>query len=186
MLTKNFYNIVAQLFRVRKSSECTVTVQDIVGNTQTMTIGADAAQCFPDSLLGSMCMPLVQYHGQWFGTYFGTGKTPATPSDIVMEAPISKDVTNASDCDLRVQSHNASGVIVEINDTYMQLAATHYVTNQTSKTIELTEIGTYGKLKNETTRRPFLLDHTVLEEPILLPPGVTVTVEYVVTFPYGT
>ncbi len=184
MLTKNFYNMLAQTFRRFKSSTPTLTVIDYTGTEQAMPLFVTSPY-FPDTMLGALCFGSARWHGIWFGTYFGTGKTPATVNDIVMESPISIDSNDEALADILVQSPGIEGLSVVVNDDYTQLAATHYLTNQTSKPIELTEVGLYGKFKNENSIKPFLLDHTVLQEPITLPPGVTVPVTYEIKFPYS-
>ncbi|MBQ1255643.1 MAG: hypothetical protein IIX91_07630, partial [Clostridia bacterium] len=60
----------------------------------------------------------------------------------------------------------------------------HQVTNNTDEEITVSEIGCFGVLANGG--KVCMLDRTVLEEPIVIPPKETVSLEYVIKFPYGT
>lgn len=184
MLTKNFYNIFAQTFRRRTSSLHTVEITDVTGETQTMKL-CSASPYMPDTMLGGICTAYAQWHGIWHGVFFGTGKTPPTVNDIIMESPISVASNDATRGDLLLQSPGGNGISVVIGDEYTQLAATHYVTNNTANTIEISELGLYGKFENDPGIMPFLLDHTVLDEPVILPPGETQAITYEIRFPYG-
>ena len=70
-----------------------------------------------------------------------------------------------------------------LNGDHVRISATHQVTNNTDADIAVSEIGCFGNLS--ASGKPFLLDHTVLETPVVVPAGKTVTMEYVIKFPYG-
>ncbi len=181
MFTRNFYNILTQMMRVRKGSSHDVTVTDYTGAQQTMTLFAphsSGVSCaVPYGLLGGVCAMFAVEHGNYFGAFLGTGKTPATLDDYVMESPISDDGR------LTIDTPLDSGLVVAVNPTYAEISATHAVTNNTSEPIEVTEIGLYGKLFEGKLNLPILLEHTVIDEPIVLPPGKTVPVNYAIRFP---
>lgn len=162
----------------------TVDIKDVTGETQSMTL-CSSSPYMPDTMLGAICDGHAQWHGIWHGVFFGTGKTPPTVNDIIMESPISVASNDATRFDLLIQSPLNNGLSVVIGDEYAQIAATHYVTNKTANTIEISELGAYGKLINKSEIKPFLLDHTILDEPIILPPGETQAITYEIRFPYG-
>lgn len=183
MLTKNFYQLMTQMFRRRLSGNETISVTDVSGNVQTMEIFSSSQ--FPDTLLGALGTGCSQWYGEWFGAFFGTGKTPPTANDIAMEAPISVSNHDTSLFPLLVESPGTTGILVLVEDTYAIMAATYYVTNKMSNAVEISEIGLHGKYVNDTSCVPFMLDHTVLDEPIVLQPGETVPISYEIKFPYG-
>lgn len=184
MLTKNFYRLMTQIFRRRLSTTQTLSVVDTTGGVQEMTVFSSSK--FPDTLLGALATGCSQWYGEWFGTFFGTGKTPPTADDLAMEAPLSVNSNDKSLCQILVQAPGDAGVLVSVEDTYAIMAATYYVTNKMSEAVEISELGLFGKYFNETSCIPFLLDHTVLDEPIVIPPGETVPITYEIKFPYGT
>lgn len=168
--------------RRRKGTSHEVSVIDYTGSTQTMTLfdthNEESACQVPYGLLGGVCAMFSVKHGNYFGTFLGTGKTPATIDDYVLESPI-------TDGSLKIDTPLDNGLVVAVNPTYAEFSATHAVTNTTSEPIEITEIGLYGKLREGVNNYPCLFDHTVLENPIVIPAGQTVPVNYAIKFPYG-
>lgn len=179
MLTKNFYAILAGLLRRREGKQYTVSVTDCQGNIQTTdSFFTDAV---PYTLFGAISNGASwadgSKHGIWRGTFFGTGTTPATVDDIVLESPITRtDITHASP--------GTPGLCVELNADHMLISATHKVTNKSGQDIAITELGAYGNMFTSTDV-PFMLDHTVLQDPIVIPAGQTVPIDYEIRFPYG-
>lgn len=174
MLTKNFYNVLAAMLSRRKGEAKAVTLTDCTGLEIIRNVFGDGS--LPHCLLGSICSMQTQNHGLWQATYLGTGKTPATVNDYIMEEPI-------SDGRLTVTTPLDSGLVISYTPTYMSISATHVAINNTSEPIEITEIGLYGGI--ESADSPVLFDHTILDEPIVLPPGETVPINYEIKFPYG-
>ncbi len=175
MLTKNFYNVLAAMLSRRKGEAKAVTLTDCTGLEIIRNVFGDGS--LPHCLLGSICSMQTQNHGIWQATYLGTGKTPATVNDYIMEEPI-------SDGRLTVVTPLDGGLVILVNNTCTEVSATHVVTNNTSQPIEITEVGLYGGIENVDT--PILFDHTILDDPIILAPGETAPVNYAIKFPYGT
>ena len=179
MLTKNFYAVLAGLLRRRDALTYSVSIVNCTGTTQTTD--SFFTQTVPYSLLGAITNGKSwkdgSKHGNWYGTFFGTGRTPATVDDYVLESPItSTEITHSSP--------GTTGLHVSLNADHMLLSATHKVTNNTAQDLEIYEIGLYGCLTSGSDL-PFLLDHTVLDEPIIVPAGQTVPIDYEIKFPYG-
>jgi hypothetical protein len=60
----------------------------------------------------------------------------------------------------------------------------HQLTNKTDEDIYIWEVGLH--ILFATGGKAYMLEHTVLEEPIVVPAGNTISTEYVIKFPYGT
>jgi hypothetical protein len=64
----------------------------------------------------------------------------------------------------------------------VRISVPHSVTNLTSQDITISEIGCLGQIESGNS---FLLDHTVLETPVVVPAGKTIALEYAIKFPFG-
>jgi hypothetical protein len=92
-----------------------------------------------------------------------------------MEAPI-------TDGSLSTKSGSAS-LVTSVEADCVRISVPHSVTNLTSQDITISEIGCLGQI--ESDGNSFLLDHTVLETPVVVPAGKTIALEYVIKFPFG-
>lgn len=177
MLTRNFYRVLGGVCgrALANSMEVTLTLPD--GTVDTDTMLNNSAD--PFAVLGTIAYPTADsyYGGSTMGTWYGKGGTPATLDDYKLEDPI-------TDKSISIVSGWINSLAkVEAADHY-RISSVHQITNNTDKTIEIREVGCFGQL--ESSSRAFLLDRTVLKEPLVIPPKETVTTEYVIKFPYGT
>lgn len=114
----------------------------------------------------------LKANGGSVGVYFGSGSTPPTEDDYTLEAPISSGLSS-------VQTSLAECV----DCSYIERAA--IVKNTSAADITIREIGFFGVTvadgNSDSTNWLFLIDRTVLDEPITIPPGevrtLTVRVE---------
>jgi|GEM_PF-1345488 len=177
MLTKNFYHCLLGCMRRKDGGTYTVTVTTIDGNEQKTTQYMDDA---PRTLLGALgnstSIANGSKHGTISGTFFGTGRTPATVDDIALEAPITST-------EIAMSSPSNTGVISRVDNDGAFISAAYNIANNSSEDVAVSEAGIYGVLE-AATNKPFLLDHTVLETPIVIVPGQSVTINYEIRFPY--
>ena len=175
MLTKNFWKVFTALVgRVQgEVKEVTVTLPN--GSSYTNNIYGTNAK--PYSMLGAISGPWCNEKiGTWFGVWYGTGNTPASIDDYKLEAAITDGSLSAK--------AGSSALVASVEADCVRISGPHSITNVTSKDIAISEIGCLGQI--ESGGNSFLLDHTVLETPIVIPAGKTVALEYVIKFPFGS
>ena len=174
MLTRNFWKVFAPLVGRFQAGSTEVSVKLINGNNLSATVYG--ASNMPYTLLSAMSIPWNNAEiGNWFGTWYGTGTTPATMDDYKLANPITDtSITGRSGSKAMVITLDADGV---------RYSAPHSLTNTTSNDIVIGEIGCFGQV--DGSKSSFLLDRTVLETPVVVPAGKTVAMEYVIKFPYG-
>lgn len=171
MLTKNFYNIILERFMFKTLENAIVTsdgtVCDIYWNSSNLGY---------ERLFQNMYQARKDANGE--GVIFGTGTTPATPDDYNLESII----TDGFSC--------AQGdVSITRNADCMGVVVTHGITNTGSEPLSISEVGTLGKVFKGTSTSNMavvLLDHTVLEEPIVINPGDSKQVTYTIRMNYPT
>ena len=177
MLTKNFYEYLGAFFR-RTGADVEYRAQLTKFDGEKISHNISMSSALPFSLLGSMvhpkCVPIgsEQY---WYGTWFGTGTKPATPDDYTLESPIT---------DGSLSFYNASSVSTVSNEDHFLMSVTYDITNTSQEAIALSEFGGFSINLSKGIWQ-CLLDHTVLENPIVIPAGQTVPVNYAIKFPYG-
>lgn len=133
-----------------------------------------AGTASPRALLGSMTNPQCVALGT-DGTWFGKGTTPPTVDDYTMEAAYVNG-------EFTIQC--ASAVTGTHTNTFYSISIVYNITNTTSRDLPISEIGVFGR--NISTGQYYcLLDHTILENPVVIPAKHTVAMEYVIKFPYG-
>ena len=174
MLTKNFFQYLsAQLERFNSETHdwiAHLVNYDGVAFEKAYKYNVSS----PRAWLGSMGHPKVTNLGS-DGTWFGKGTTPPTPDDYTMEDPYVNG-------ELRVQcSSVVTGTHTE--ESY-SVSIVYNVTNTTSEDLTISEIGVFS-LHLSTGQYFCLLDHTILENPVVVPAKRTVAMEYVIKFPYG-
>lgn len=174
MLTKNFYQYLGTQIE-RFDSETHEWIAHLVNYDG---FAFDKAYKYntaaPRAWLGSMINPKVTYLGS-DGTWFGKGTTPPTPDDYTLEAPYVNG-------EFRVQC--ASAVTATHTEESYSVSIVYNITNTTSADLTISEIGVFSRHVS-TGQYYCLLDHTVLENPVVIPAGRTVAMEYVIKFPYG-
>ena len=178
MLTKNtYYLLSAYLRRLTSGSYSTSGMIDANGNDIGAQVVGNSSK--PMDMFGMMTVPRNNdMYGTQGGVWFGTGKTPARATDFEMESPI----TDGSS--LTIVSHTAdtTPVTCTVDETCMRITNTYELTNHTDADIVISEVGLFGRC---TSTLILLLDRTVLDEPIAIPPGETVPISYEIKFPYG-
>lgn len=114
-------------------------------------------------------------HSTGYGVYFGTGTTPAAKADYCLESPITSGLT--------VPSSAVDLVISQAGDGVYTAEATYTLTNTTSETINISEVGVFTTIGKATTEwYPVLMRRDVLAEPISIPAGGAKQLRYKVTF----
>ena len=110
------------------------------------------------------------------GLFFGTDPTPATMDDYKLGAPISSGISIVNPSAF-ARTENAD------NDTATYTAA-YTVTNTGSSEVNIYEVGIVSPscLGSSGTTYYFLMEHTVLEEPITIAPSETKVITYKLTF----
>lgn len=126
----------------------------------------------------SSSVNINQFGANSIGIYIGTGDTAPTPDDYTLESPLtSSSVSRTS------TSANASAILDENNNV---IGVRRMVTYQniTSDNIVVREIGTFwGAYKDSGGQYSiFLIERTVLDEPVTLEPNGTITVAFDVTY----
>lgn len=110
-----------------------------------------------------------------YGVYFGTGTTPAAKADYCLESPITSGLT--------VPSAAADLIISQAGDGVYTAEATYTLTNTTSETINISEVGVFTTIGKGTAEwYPVLMRRDVLTKPISIPAGGAKQLCYKVTF----
>ena len=171
MLTNNYWKLFgATMGKIAGSTE-NVTLIGLDGNTCT---GNATSTSEPYTLLGGISLAYSSNYGSYYGTFWGRGTTPPTGNDYKMEDPI-------NDGSLSIVSSQGTLIKTDNGDHY-RISALHQVTNTTDQDITITEAGICGIWKSGG--KAFLLDHTILENPVVIPARKTVPIEYAIRFPY--
>ena len=162
MLTRNFYSCMfVQLTGAdfRKGVDCT---------------GAGDAYLFsPGNISASMKKAHTNAMGNspsYNGVIFGSGTTPATPSDYMLEAQITNGISVT----------NPTTAVANLTDEYLEYTATYGIYASLDTTIS--EIGLF----NQVNGRNVMYDRTVLETPIVIPAGQSKQVTYTIRINYPT
>lgn len=175
MLTKNFYNTLA-------ASGAYIALPDVIkatdGKTYTYYALSTSGTNGPTYFCGMHLLSTSQPNGT-AGVMIGTGKTPATPDDFILESPVLAGVT----------INNQSAVSYIKDDSGIHLCATYGVQNTGSDPLEISEIGCFGAVKISTSGtssapRSFLAERTVLETPVVIPAGESRQITYTISFRY--
>ena len=118
----------------------------------------------------------TQNRNSFPGVRYGTGSSPATADDTDLESVIPSQSLNV------VMPTEAT---VNFTSAYMEYTTTISVKNLTSAAITISEIGLFlGTYKSSSTTS-FLVDRTVLDEPITIPAGQSKQITYTIRFNYG-
>jgi hypothetical protein len=110
------------------------------------------------------------------GMYFGSGTTPASKSDYKLESPITTGLTIVG-----------SSVDLITNDSTGEytFSCNKMITNTTENNINISEIGLFTPVDGDSNSVKLymtLMERTVLDTPIIIPPGETKVLTYKLTF----
>lgn len=175
MLTRNFWKVLGAALARASGNTFSISVVDAFGATVSDQIWTASA---PYAMLGGLIYPKSKSgigYGQ--GTWFGTGTTPPTIDDYTLEAPI-------EDKSLTCTVGGIDSLLMLDGNDHFRLSVAYQITNTTDTKIVISEVGCYGALT--AASKYFLVDRIVLETPVVIPANETVSVEYVIKFPYGT
>ena len=175
MLTKNFWSIFGVVMPRYEANSNYAPVVYADGTAGSEALLSSSSR--PHTVLGAMVLPRSNTnYGSSIGTWYGRGTTPATVDDYALEAPI-------TDSSLTGTCGGISALLRVAGADHYRISVTHQVTNTTAEEITISEVGCFGQLS--AGGKVVLLDHTVLETPVVIPPKETVSLEYVIKFPYG-
>lgn len=105
----------------------------------------------------------------------GTGRTPPTREDYKLENPVTSGITIT----------NGTFSAAEADDERLLLAVNYTVRNDGAENLVIGEIGTFSQV---TAYRPngseltltVMMERTVLEEPVTIPPGESRMIQYTI------
>ena len=157
MLTKNFYEYMRAAFQ--KTSGTFVKTD---GTTKSVSLVDDR--------------PPFKYMNTF--TVFGTGTTAATASDYNLESRLTST---------QISIATPSEVSFSQGDTYHEYSVSFGVTNITSETITISEVGLLAApyYASGSTTVYTLVDRTVLDTPVTIPAGQSKQITYTIRFNYG-
>ena len=147
----------------------TVDAKNPSGVEKSMYYNASSA-AFPHAFR-EMCKFAATANSE--GVSFGTGTTPPTVNDYSLEAIISSGLTVAT----------PSVTTVTQTDSYLEATVTFGVRASVETTI--TEIGYKMACSIPSSTDTFLIDRTVLDEPITIPAGQSKQITYTIRFNCG-
>lgn len=177
MFTRNYYGILAGKF------------SGIAGIPMKTTSGiscySTAFDTYFDAFYDAVKNPAFQTNGSGKVVLFGTGTTAPTMDDYKLESPISSGLT---------ASFIASATTIA--DGVCTRKYIYTLTNGTTNDITISEIGAFSYAHYATTAAngdttsnsgsTFMLDHTLLDEPVTIPAGGVGQVTYTITMDYPT
>jgi hypothetical protein len=176
MLTKNFYNTLAAS---GANLGMVGAVKGTKGDDFKYYSGSSAGSNAPLYFFG-MNGVTTNAHPTAGCVAVGTGKTPATPDDVMLESPVTSGVS--------IATQNA--VSYSKDDSGVHLCATYGIRNTGSDPLEISEIGCFGTVKtysgSTSITTVFLVDRTVLETPVVIPPRESRQITYTISLRYPT
>ena len=163
MLTKNFYSYIRAAF------------QDIPA-AFVQTDGTAVSKAYSKADNPFVVMKKWAADISTSGVSFGTGTTPATASDYVIESILNNTQISVS---------TPSAVSFSRADTYDEYSVTFGITNKTAEAITISEVClTACPNTNGTPYTYALVDRTVLDAPITIPAGQSKQITYTIRFNY--
>lgn len=113
-------------------------------------------------------------NSNYIGIYIGTGDTAPTPDDYTLESPLTSSSVS------RTSSSPNSSAILDENNNVIGVRRMVTYQNITSSNIVVKEIGTFWNTHYAATTavKLFLIERTVLDEPVTLEPNGTITVAF--------
>ena len=166
MLTKNFYAYIRADFS-ESNTAAIFTKPD--GTTETIILRSDYP---PFKVMNTWAKSTTAT-----GVSFGTGTTPATASDYVLESILDDNKINVS---------TPSSISFSRYDTYEEYTVTFGVTNKTADAITISEMGLTAMPYSPPSGSNYyaLVDRTVLDEPITIPARQSKQITYTIRFNY--
>ena len=163
MLTKNFYSYIRAVF------------QDISA-AFVQTDGTAVSRPYYKADNPFVIMKKWAASISTAGVSFGTGTTPATASDYVIESILDNTQISVS---------TPSAVSFSRVDTYDEYSVTFGITNKTAEAITISEVGLTACPNTGGSPYPFtLVDRTVLDNPVTIPAGQSKQITYTIRFNY--
>ena len=166
MLTKNFYAYIRADFS-ESNTAATFTKTD--GSKITVMLSGDRP---PFKVMNNWAKSITAT-----GVSFGTGTTPATASDYVLESILDDNKINVS---------TPSSISFSRYDTYEEYTVTFGVTNKTADAITISEMGLTAMPYSPPSGSNYyvLVDRTVFDAPVTIPAGQSKQITYTIRFNY--
>jgi hypothetical protein len=186
MITNNGKKLIKCLFREYVSQFNSAYVNDTTDDTVTMANGSTIlirnipnTWMFPSKGNSSYLTATNGYKkltaitSNSMGVVFGSGTTAPTENDIDLET----SDTASTGAKIAASVIGASNYI-ENGKYYSTVSYT--IKNNTNADITIAEIGMYqpSTSSNDNTKKPILIDRTVLDEPVTIPAGETRQIKY--------
>lgn len=189
MFTKNYYAALATAF-VEATGTTGMNAVDYQGNNRTlfnkvlasatndnnecpafaMTLARQTYTVDSNIGAGGLRAGVSSSFSQSSFVHFGEGTTPATLDDYKLESRITSGITVSE-----------QSVISSLVDNVVTRKANYILKNTSSSDITIGEIGIYRPIFYGTgSTTYFLLERTVLDEPITIPSSGTGTVNYTI------
>ena len=155
-------------------------IKDYNGTSYSISLSGSAYQSnrFDGGVFSSVNIGGSSSNSNVIGIYIGTGDTAPTPDDYTLESPLtSSSIT-------RTGNSNASALLDENNNVIGVRKMVTYQ-NITSDNIIVKEIGTFWDAywgNSSSNHNIFLIERTVLDEPVTLEPNGTITVAFDQTY----
>ena len=162
MLTKNFYSYM-------KAKLQNVTTEFTIKNGELITY-APASDNPPFAVMNKWSASVNE-----MGVSFGTGTTPATASDYALESVLSGT---------QISVAAPSAVSYSRGDAFDEYSVSFGVTNKTSDAITVSEVGLTAKTHPNFNNAYTLVERTVLDTPVTIPPHETKHIAYTIRFNY--
>lgn len=161
MLTKNFYSFMR------------ATLQNTTADFTLKNGSAQSSVFVPSDYkppFAAMNKHVVNTNDA--GVSFGIGTTPANTTDYKLENSLPSTQISVS---------VPSAVSYSRGTTYEEYSVTFGVTNKTTASITISEI---GLIASPQTAYPVLVDRTVLDTPVTIPAGQSKQITYTIRFNY--
>ena len=165
MLTKNFYSYMNAAFSAA-GKEVTFVKTD----------GTTANLRYSNSFTPFAVMNKWSVNNNGFGVSFGTGTTPATMSDYSIESGLGGTQISVSYPD---------SVSYSRDNTFDMYSVSFGITNKTADAITISEVGLIVGVTSGSFGYMVLVDRTVLDAPVTIPPHETKHIAYTIRFNYG-
>ena len=169
MLTKNFYQVLNTAL-LNKTAKVTTAA----GAEKTFN-RADVITNNAWNLFNAMVYRSSNSQESFPGVFFGTDATPATASDHDLGS-----IILSSDMSVIVPTE----VSFNVTNEYQEYTATYGVRNKTAEAISISEIGLFAGAGSSNSMSRYLVDRTVLAEPITIPAGQSKQITYTIRFNY--
>ena len=165
MLTKNFYSYMRAAFSAAGKFISFVKTDGTTTNLR-----------YSNNFAPFAVMNKWSVNNNGFGVSFGTGTTPATMSDYSIESDLGGTQISVSYPD---------SVSYSRDNTFDMYSVGFGITNKTSDAITISEVGLIIGTTSGSSEYAVLVDRTVLDAPVTIPPHETKHIAYTIRFNYG-